>query len=450
MSVRARDAPVPVQAIAKTSRLEAVLAAGMARVTLVPTDAPKRRRSGLDLLELLDETEERSTLEERRAREADERHNRAELRDFPKTLGEIEQLLDEDEDEDKDDPTPGELDSFLEGEELPSLENLLGNGNAPDGYETDSGDDGVRFTPEQMLSAMSELDDEAEEATVVRIAPGTPPMNYPVWVTLGALPRTPPPPPPPPPPISSSSSKSVSKMRFLNNDDYAYLFWYLMHPLQLEDDIAKITSAMQLEEEEVRQRLKRIRMLCRRPEWGIIVPEKAQAPWLGATLAPDPPYPTDSSADVAPGQNRYFTRSEMKYLYWNLMQPARMNMDEITDKLKLSEAKVLAKLHWMRFKMKSWGYEVPDAVIPKSQRGKQKFADARKSPATEQEREAAVDALVESWSLQPRGTLSFTARNQAVMDLARELGLSSQSVFIDLARRHPLYARPNDIKRLKQ
>ena len=49
----------------------------------------------MDLLELLDETEERSTLEERRAREADEQHNRAELRDFPKTLGEIEQLLDE-------------------------------------------------------------------------------------------------------------------------------------------------------------------------------------------------------------------------------------------------------------------------------------------------------------------------------------------------------------------
>ena len=177
-------------------------------------------------------------------------------------------------------------------------------------------------------------------------------------------------------------------------------------------------------------------------------------PWVTlGPLAADPPYPEDSSADK-PGKNRLFTVSELKYVYWNVMHPERMNREEMKSKLVLDKKRLGWKIDWMRFKLKKLGFEVPEPIKPENVTLKLREARrvaraaAAAATATDEEIEAAVDAMVERWGQTDELLLTVAARHQTIKDLARKLLVHAQRIYTDLAKRYPAYARPRDLKKI--
>ena len=140
MSVRAAQAAPrpPARRNASGSRLDAVLAAGMTRMALVPTDMPKREDR--DLAALLEEVQEAKARQARRAQEAQAR--RAANRDpqYELTVEELEKLAEGDE---EDAP------EFTE-EELANL--VARNRDIEDAEEL------ARVTPDNMLEVVEALE----------------------------------------------------------------------------------------------------------------------------------------------------------------------------------------------------------------------------------------------------------------------------------------------------
>lgn len=434
------------------SRLEAVLAAGMARMALVPTDAPKRTRE--------DEGRMAAEWEEQQKEQAEQVVYRQlqQMRQSHQVVQDaLAQLDAEDDAQNAPEYTPEELEAFLAREFAPSSSggaNAYGgaeNGSEIEELDEDLGEPSApsgRFTLEQLQNVLTQLDKEdaeaKEPATVVRVVPGTPAVTYPPWITLGPLPRT----PPVPTRAQLSSRKAGRQLDKLNAHEMAYLVWYLWHPFRFEDDIEAVADNLLLSEKRVRDRITSMRNRYKKPPFSLVVPDPSPAPYIGATLAPDPPYPKDSSAGTPSFQKqRRFTTSENKYLYWNVMLPHRIDLEEMTKWLRLEPKEVLHKIHWMRMRLKSWGYTVPDP--PEGKLSYRMVGDKgpalpnRTTPVTMEEFKAAVDALVARWDQEGGPSrLGYLRREQAVADLARELRVPLPSIFLDLADRHPTYARP--------
>ena len=439
------------------SRLEAVLAAGMARMALVPTDAPKRTREDEERMEVEWRKKQNEQAEQLVYRQLQQmRQSHQEVQDA------LAQLDAEDDAQNAPDYTPEELDAFLAREFAPSSSGgANAYGGAENGSEIEELDEDLdepsapsgRFTPEQLQNVLVQLDKEdaeaKEPATVVRTVPGTPAMRYPVWITLGPLPRT----PPVPTRAQLSTRKSDREKDKLNAEEMAYLFWYLMHPFHFEDDIEAIADNLLLDENVVRDRIVGMRHRYKKPPWSLEIPDPSPAPYIGATLAPNPPYPKNSSAGTPSFQKqRKFSTSELKYLYWNVMLPQRINLEEMMDVLVLERKEVLHKIHWMRMRLKNWGYTVPDppeGKLPSGPKGKRPAAP--KVTISIADFEAAVDALVARWKQEGGPSLlAYTKRQKDVTDLAKELRVSANSIFLDLARRHPTYARPSERQKVTQ
>lgn len=145
MSVRAPQAAPrpPAKSNASGARLEAVLAAGMTHMALVPTAMPKR--DDRDLAALLEEVQEAEARQARRAQEAQARQNRAAHRGqgYELTVEELEKLVEGGDEEDAPDYTDEELANLLAREQdLESAEEL------------------ARFTPDNMLEVVEALERE--------------------------------------------------------------------------------------------------------------------------------------------------------------------------------------------------------------------------------------------------------------------------------------------------
>ena len=141
MSLRVDAAPrPPARSNASGSRLEAVLAAGMTRMVLVPTAMPKR--GDRDLADLLEEVQEAEARQARRAQEAQARQNRAANRDpqYELTVEELQKLT-EGDDEDAPEFTEEELNSLVaRDQDIEDAEEL------------------ARVTPDNMMEVVAELE----------------------------------------------------------------------------------------------------------------------------------------------------------------------------------------------------------------------------------------------------------------------------------------------------
>jgi hypothetical protein len=164
-------------------------------------------------------------------------------------------------------------------------------------------------------------------------------------------------------------------------------------------------------------------------------------------LAADPPYP--KTVYAVEGKKKFLTIPALEYVYWNVMQPERMDKEEMMRVLSMNKQKLGDKIYWMRHKLiVEVGIEVPDLAKPENATRKLNKAKQVAAAATDEELVAAVDAMVERWKQTDELLLTAADRRQAVKDLAEELTVSQISIWKDLARRHRHYARNKDIEKL--
>lgn len=78
-------------------------------------------------------------------------------------------------------------------------------------------------------------------------------------------------------------------------------------------------------------------------------------------LPADPPYPKTVYGTI--GKKNFLTNEAIKYIYWNVMQPERMDKEEMKKVLlNMQDKKLDEKISWMRSKLRKFGIEVPDLV----------------------------------------------------------------------------------------
>ena len=302
MSVRAGGAVAPALPMEARSRLDAVLAAGMARMslqtmTVVPTDAPKRNRqdAGANDLDVLLDTED----------------------------GEIPDDL---------------LDAFLE-----SAQKALADADAP-----------LRSKDvEDALAALEEEEVSNANHVLMPLLPGTDRTTLPPWIPMRLPTRM---------PILLPQDKG----RVLENADRGkftpgeirYLIWWMMNPY-LYNKVEKVVQK-ELQIKDVQVMIERRKSLkYRLTQAGVDVPTRPPM-WYTVPdeLPPDPPTlrPEDSSVNTPSGKDRRFTDEEKAYVYWYLFHPDRLQNKETLDQVKkdlhLSLLELQVKFKSLRHRVK--------------------------------------------------------------------------------------------------
>lgn len=163
-------------------------------------------------------------------------------------------------------------------------------------------------------------------------------------------------------------------------------------------------------------------------------------------LAADPPYP--KTVIRIEGGKKFITNEALEYVYWNVMQPERMNKEEMLTVLSMNKEKLNEKIYWMRSKLGKLGIKVPNLIKPENATLKLNKAKQVADAATDEELVAAVDAMVERWKQTDELLLTAADRNQDIKDLAAKLTVFQNTIYMDLAKRHPYYARGKDIREL--
>ena len=159
-------------------------------------------------------------------------------------------------------------------------------------------------------------------------------------------------------------------------------------------------------------------------------------------LAADPPYP--KTVIRSEGKKTFITDEALEYVYWNVMQPERMNKEEMLTVLGMHEKKLEEKIDWMRSRLGKLGIKIPNRIKPENATLKLNKAKQVADAATKEQLAAAVDAMVEHW----KQTDAAADHRQAVKVLADKLTVPQMSIWKDLARRHRHYARNKDIREL--
>ena len=379
MSVRARGpAPVLQTANAAGSRLEAVLAAGMARMTLVPTDGLKRGASDLTP----DDAELAFPLGEQLKRVMQEKEARgANVGYFTKEPKALMKLL---------------VDEMVKQEETPSIK-----------------DEDILQRVELIVTAirraypgMTRLDNITLRKKI---------HEYRQQITARVV------------DWKNKKPSVVRKLAAQAGITPEELDAFLENPRVDYDDPS---AAAQKELQDLLKELDED-VVAGYPDWVTRGP-----------LAADPPYP--KTVIRSEGKKTFITDEALEYVYWNVMQPERMNKEEMLTVLGMHEKKLEEKIDWMRSRLGKLGIAVPDRVKPENATLKLNKAKQVADAATKEQLAAAVDAMVEHW----KQTDAAADHRQAVKVLADKLTVPQMSIWKDLARRHRHYARNKDIREL--
>jgi hypothetical protein len=372
------------------SRLEAVLAAGMARVALVPTDAPKRGREfDVDeaLADLLGPEEDEALIE---------------LLDW--AFGE-------------EDATPGPLDA------------------AP----------GERPPPAQLVEdALAQLDgDDGDDVGVDGDAPPPPPppgtwLQFEADAPLRMLPEWISNPLPPRPSVPTRTSTKPTparpKIRFLTEQELAYVFWYSMHPVELNREIEEAALVLDETVDEFRERVKTLRFRLRR-QYGIVVPKPFATPWFGPPLGPAPELPVDSSLNKRDTRGkRQTTPSELRYLYWYAMHPDQCEEDaqQIMERLTIGKEELRQKVAKLRQRVAQW----TAAAQKEAQAGPARAsAITYNSTGVSSVHAHSIEAMVAAWGRNP--AMTQRQRQSDIKRLASALRITQHIIFLYLGVHHP-------------
>jgi len=525
MSVRARGAvPAPSST---GSRLEAVLAAGMARMALVPTDAPKRVRE----------------------------------EDFEDVDAALADLLGPDEDEEGA-PTPQENTAPLNAFPNPLMQAALAEAAprdlAPAGMTIGSP---ARMLTEQLVQEMLAFEDtmdidairryiKAIADLVVRLYPNVPLRNahrhakeYRLqWSTKSLMPSTRPssrqaratpsppaklweevqaqldadeqaPPPLPPPPLSpppfvpalpnpfddgggdddddvknEAPPPGTKQLEFepdaplrilpawmtnplpprpsdptynsvkpeagsgnnrdLTKEELAFLFWYTMHPVELNREIRVAAPKLDVTEAEFRKRSTALRSRLRR-DYGLVVPGPFAAPWYGPPLGPEPEPPIDSSVDKRDALGKRLTTvSELRYLYWFAMNPEALKDEAVLEEAKrllsMTKEEIQQRTHKIKLRVEQWEREAEEGIGRSSSRTSTPSpAQAPSSGGFSQnqfvsdEQADAIHVMVLGWN--ETANLTVQQRRDDIKDLAYALNITQQTIFWYLGEHYPKF-----------
>tara|TARA_Y100000389_G_scaffold128309_1_gene125726 strand:- start:204 stop:1244 length:1041 start_codon:yes stop_codon:yes gene_type:complete len=341
------------------SRLEAVLAAGMARMALVRTDAPKRDRE-FDVEEAL-----------------------ADLLG-PEEGEELVDLLDWEFGE--EDATPGPLDA-APGERPPPAQ-LVEDALA----QLDRDDVGV----DGDAPPQPQLPPPQPPGTRLLFEADAPLRKLPEWISNPLPPR-----PSVPTRTSTKPPSARAKIRSLTEQERAYVFWYVMHPAELNREIEEVALVLGETADDFRDRAKALRYRLRR-QFGIVVPKPFAAPWFGPPLGPAPELPVDSSLHKRDTRGtRLTTPSELRYLYWYAMHPNQFEEDaqQIMERLTIGREELRQKMAKLKQRVARW----TAAAQKEAQAGL-----ARASPVTcdnigvSNVHAGAIETMVAAWKLRPR------------------------------------------------
>lgn len=321
-------APVPVLAGRARTRLDAVLAAGMARMSLevVPTDVGKRGRD--------------EGIIDRALVGAPSSDNPK--TDIPERL--MDDLLLSMSKEDIADAL-AELDADTQG----SVTNDPGPEGNPEGSSTteqDSRPFDVRAESEGGGASNEEAGEEEyantlvesflakvlnQDFVAVRWQPGAPPRTKASkWVPDSLSPNQ---------PILRPDQKRDSGNMSLNEAENLYLLWYIMNPDVYHFSREHVAKELQFKDKKTLEE-KHKALKHRLKLWGVVVPKHFRPQKWFTTfgdLPPSPPtlLPEDSSAGKTP---RNFTPKERAYLYWFFRNPQLLT-DPSTERM------VASKLH---------------------------------------------------------------------------------------------------------
>lgn len=216
---------------------------------------------------------------------------------------------------------------------------------------------------------MHRLDDQVQQPLVVggkhgmqvEFKPGHPSTTelYPSWV-VRVLPPT--------PPILIPENLSVAKkegaQRHFNDEEMAYLFWYLMNPHAIDYQDMKNTLNLP-DVRDLKKRFKNIRE--RACAYNIVVPEAQDVgdptlplaedhrlrTWDKEPLGPNPEIPHSSKINKKNERGtRTLTNEEKRYMSWYVINSEKLldaDKEEIAKVLDMSQKEVgkkIAKLRW--------------------------------------------------------------------------------------------------------
>ena len=287
-----------------------------------------------------------------------------------------------------------------------------------------------------------------QDDVLVQLVPGADPSKVPSWV-LTQL-------PPIPPTLAPEhmSSKNAAGARYFTVEENRYLFWYVMNPYTYNRQFAVVQQTLNLQKvEEMQERYKSMRH--RLKQVGVIVPER---PPMWFTKPEDlPPYPPllrpeDSSLGrVAPvGKVRTFTDAEFNYLYWYLFHPTLLlrDVEIVKAALHLGQVELQDRAKSLRYRTKQLcGIDVPPSPFvggtPNQLGDKAPKAD---TPLTDAQA-MAVQAMVARWDQRAAlEQLSNAIKEQDVMALSVQIGLSKARLFRYLAKYHKAHARTKELR----